>query len=140
MIVMILLESELINREAAFVNISRNMEENGFSLGGNWEYDHGYFDRNLDEEQKVWLRIPFTVTHGTFDAESPESDAVILLGQPFVLKHLYEDGLDEEATPRVAGSLIDQFQEPVDKDADVEVAWVSEAQQNLKRLESNFSV
>ncbi|WJH34951.1 YugN-like family protein [Paenibacillus sp. CC-CFT747] len=105
---------------------------------GNWEYDHGYFDANLDEAQKIWVRIPFTVIHGTFDGDTKESDAVIRLGKPFALKHLYEEGLDNEARPMVSAALVNQFQDPVDKDAEIEQKWLDEAENLLKRVEQGF--
>lgn len=135
---MISLTSTLEQREAAFANWNDYLGQYDFTLGGNWEYDHGYFDRFLDEERKVWLRIPFRVTHGTFDGDNPDSDAVVRLGKPFILKHLYNDGLDGEAKPQIYGALIDQFQDPIDKDASVEQKWVEKASELLRKLEQGL--
>ncbi|WNQ10192.1 YugN family protein [Paenibacillus aurantius] len=135
---MITLTSALENKQAAYVNIQSYLEDYGFTIGGNWEYDHGYFDANLDEAQKIWVRIPFTVIHGTFDGDTKESDAVIRLGKPFALKHLYEEGLDNEARPMVSAALVNQFQDPVDKDAEIEQKWLDEAENLLKRVEQGF--
>lgn len=106
-----LLDSALENREEAFVNFSSYMNDHGFSLGGNWDYEHGYFDRSLDEGQKVWLRIPFQVTHGSFDGESSGSDAVIRIGQPFLLN-----------------------------DAPVEDAWLEKAESVLRETEQAYDL
>lgn len=135
---MIPLSSAIENREAAFLNLNDYLGQFEFALGGNWEYDHGYFDRYLDEEHKVWVRIPFTVTSGTFDGDNDSSDAVVKLGQPFVLKHLYNDGLDHEADAMIYKALVDQFQAPVDKDAPVERQWVTKAEELLKKVEQGL--
>lgn len=135
---MIPLTSSLENREEAFADVNDYLGRYEFTLGGNWDYDHGFFDRYLDEEHKVWIRIPFRVTHGDFDGDSSVSDAVVKLGQPFVLKHLYNDGLDQEADAMVYKALVDQFQSPVDKDAPVEDKWLAEAQQLLRKVEQGL--
>ncbi|MCZ8519345.1 MULTISPECIES: YugN-like family protein [Paenibacillus] len=135
---MIPLNSSLVNREEAFEQVRSCLHENQFTLGGNWDYEHGSFDRSLEEGQKVWLRIPFQVTHGVLDGDTDATDAVIRLGQPFVLKHLYNEGLDPEAKGMTFGALIDQFQEPVDKDAAVEPKWVSQAEALLRKVEASF--
>ncbi|MBO9605557.1 MAG: hypothetical protein J7639_06385 [Paenibacillaceae bacterium] len=135
---MISLTSGLENKEQEFRSLNDYLAAYEFTLGGNWEYDHGYFDRNLDEAQKVWLRIPFQVTHGTMEGDSSDSDAVIRLGQPFVLKHIYNEGADREAQMRVAGSLVDQFQTPLDKDAPVERIWIDAAKRVLGEVENGL--
>ncbi|GIP38738.1 hypothetical protein J31TS4_20180 [Paenibacillus sp. J31TS4] len=135
---MIPLQSRLENREEAYINLSKSLAGYSFGLGGNWDYDRGSFDRHLDEEQKVWLRIPFIVTHGTFDGDTPESDAVIQLGTPYVLKHLYKQDLDQEANANVVGALVNQFQEPEDKDAEIEPHWVEQAEDVLRQVETGL--
>lgn len=135
---MIPITSTLENREAAFANVSDYLGRFEFTLGGNWEYDHGYFDRYLDEEHTLWVRIPFTVTHGTFDGDNDAADAVIKLGQPFVLRHLYNDGLDKQANPMIYKALVDQFQSPADQDAAVRPNWVREAESLLRKVEQGL--
>jgi hypothetical protein len=135
---MIALTSGLENQVEGFINLSDYLGQFDFTLGGHWDYDHGYFDRHLDEAHKVWLRIPFEVTSGTMDGMSDESDAVVKLGAPFVLKHLYNEGLDPEASPSIYGSLINQFQEPIDKNAEVEGHWVKQAEHIIKEVEQGF--
>jgi hypothetical protein len=132
---MIPITSEVENHIDGFVNLHDYFGGFEFTLGGNWDYDHGYFDRYLDDAHKVWLRIPFEVTSGTMDGITDESDAIVKLGTPFVLKHIYNEGLDPEAVPNVYGSLINQFQEPIDNDADVEIHWVEQAKRILQEVE-----
>ncbi|WP_308638595.1 YugN family protein [Paenibacillus silvisoli] len=135
---MIPLESKLESSEKEFTEVKSMLEEHEFALGGNWDYAHGYFDRFLDDEHKVWLRMPFDVINGNIDSDTQDLDAKIRMGQPFVLKHIYNEGLDKEAHPRTFGSLVDQFQEPLDKDAEVDGKWVSKAKQVLGEVEERL--
>lgn len=135
---MIPLHSEIQSKEHEYGIIRTYLEKHDFTVGGNWEYDRGFFDMNLDAEQKVWLRLPFEVTNGVIDREADHLHAKIRMGQPFVLKHVYNEGLDTEAKARMLGALFDQFQEPTDKDADVEPHWVDEAKRHLREVERQF--
>lgn len=121
---MIELESKLENRMYKFAEAREVLSAVGFSIGGGWEYSGGSFDRPLDgEAHKVWLRMPFDVTTGNLDADQEDNDAVIRFGKPYVLKHLYQEGLDDDAQLRTIGGLLDQFSDPVDPDAPVEDEW-----------------
>ncbi|MBB6731156.1 YugN family protein [Cohnella zeiphila] len=133
---MIPLHSRLTSSVRDYRPVRDALTERGFALGGAWDYDNGSFDCALDEENKVWLRLPFQVTDGHLDGESPEADAQIRFGSPFVLKHLYNEGLDAEAQPRTMGALFDQFQDPVDADAEIEPQWVDKARRRLQEAES----
>ncbi|WP_028562011.1 YugN family protein [Paenibacillus pinihumi] len=135
---MIPLSSKLESREQEFVEIMKMLEEHQFSLGGNWDYHQGSFDRYLDEAHKVWLRIPFDVINGNLDDQTEENDAKIRLGQPYVLKHVYNEGLDPEAQVQTLGALVNQFQTPVDPDAPIEQHWLDEAKDKLAQVERLF--
>ncbi|MFD2613666.1 YugN family protein [Paenibacillus gansuensis] len=137
---MITLTSDMNEQQMAYEDADALLSSHGFTLGGNWDYNQGEFDYALDEANKVWLRIPFSVTRGTLDIEAGASDATILLGSPYVLKHVYResDNPDPEAQPKIVGALFDQFQKPVDKDADVEQKWVDQARQLLVKVEEDF--
>lgn len=133
------IQSALENRTDEFDRVKDHLQQFQFTIGGNWDYDHGCFDRSLDEANKVWLRLPFEVTRGQLEgAESPNPGTHILMGTPFVLKHLYNEGLDSEAVPRTFGAMIDQFQDPVDKDAGVEDHWVRKATELLREVEQGL--
>jgi hypothetical protein len=136
---MVPIESTLENLEESFGRASRYLHTFDFTLGGNWDYEHGFFDHRLDgEAQKVWLRIPFQVTRGVLDGDTDATDATIQLGTPFVLKHVYNEGLDREAQPRTFGGLIDQFADPLDKDAPVEEDWVEKGRELLRKVEAGW--
>ncbi|MDQ1910155.1 YugN-like family protein [Paenibacillus sp. GD4] len=135
---MIPINSSIENTQEPFDKIRNYLHSFEFVLGGNWDYEHGYFDRYLDEGHKVWLRIPFEVTHGRLEGDTDATDAVIRVGTPFVLKHVYNEGLDKEAQIRTYGALVDQFQEPVDKDAPVDDKWVQQAKDMLQEVERSW--
>lgn len=130
--------STLTSQAHDYNQANSTLSTNGFGLGGNWEYDHGSFDCALDEVNKVWLRLPFDVTVGHLDSESTENNATIRFGQPFVLKHVYNEGTDHEAQPRALGAMLDQFSDPVDPDGDVESHWIELARSKLKIVELLF--
>ncbi|MFC5701217.1 YugN family protein [Cohnella faecalis] len=134
------LASSLTSRQLEFVPVQDALAEKGFALGGGWEYDHGSFDCALDEANTVFLRIPFDVEVGRLDSETANNEAQIRFGQPFVLRHLYNEGLDSEAQARTLGALFDQFSDPVDPDASIEPAWVEAAGRKLREVETIFPV
>lgn len=132
------LSSSLTSQEQEFSITNSLLSERGFTLGGGWDYDHGSFDCPLDEGHKVFLRLPFDVTIGNLDSETEENDAKIRFREPYVLKHLYNDGLDAEAQPRGLGALVDQFQDPVDADAPLEPGWIEKARRKLSEVEAIY--
>ncbi|MCP3773482.1 YugN-like family protein [Paenibacillus sp. MZ04-78.2] len=136
---MVPLDSTLQGREEPFEHVRSYLHEHEFTLGGNWDYEHGSFDRYLDEGHKVWLRIPFEVTSGVLDGDTDSTDAFVRIGTPFVLKHVYNEGLDHEAQVRTFGALVDQFQEPLDKDGTVEDKWVDQAASLLREIERGYT-
>jgi len=75
------------------------------------------------------------IPDGNIDSELSENNAQIQFGQPFVLKHLYNEGNDPEASVRVVGAMFDQFQAPVNPDADVEPRWVERGQSIMREVE-----
>jgi hypothetical protein len=131
-----ILPSSLTAQERSFAEVREALAARGFSLGGNWDYDHGSFDCPLDEARQVWLRLPFRVTVGSVDSETTDRDAWIRFEQPFVLKHVYNEGADPEARFRLFGALTDQFQDPVDADAPIEAHWIEQATRKLREVEA----
>jgi len=135
---MVPLQSQIESRVESFQHVRQVFEEKGFVVGGNWEYNRGLFDHALDEAQKVWLRIPFQVRDGKFDPDAAGTDATVQFGTPFVLKHVYNEGLDQEADTGVFSGMTNQFQEPLDRDDAVESHWIEKAQSVLEQLEDYF--
>jgi hypothetical protein len=131
------IESRLAGVQGTFGTIRENLAPDGFSLA-NWDYQWGFFDRKLDEQGMVYLRLPFEVVQGKLD----NAEARIQFGTPFVLKHVYQTGIEEHigytSGPLVA-PLVNQFQEPVDKDAPVEEQWMKQAETIVRQLEKRFA-
>ena len=72
---------------------------------------------------------------GRIDGDAESTDAIVEVGTPFVLKHVYNEGLDHGAEAETYGALIDQFQTPLDPDARIEDKWVKEAAGLLHKVE-----
>lgn len=133
---MVPLQSVLVNKEERFEHVRETMESCGFTVGGNWDYEQGSFDCSLDGQNKVWLRIPFKVLDGNFDPNIRFSNSFIKWGTPYVLKHVYQEGVDRTGETGVFSGMFNQFQEPVDEDADVEQEWVDKANSLLNKVEA----
>lgn len=127
------IDSRLTGVQGTFGIVRDTLSAEEFSLA-NWEYDGGYFDRKLDDKGMVYLRLPIEVQEGQLDA--PE--ARIVFGTPFVLKHVYQTGIEENIgyyASQYLAPVMNQFQEPVDKDAEVGQEWVDKASDILRYIE-----
>lgn len=103
----------------------------------NWDYEHGYFDKQLDDQGFVYLRIPVKVLQGELD--SP--DAWLEMGVPFVLKHVYRTGVENNIgyVEPVISAAMNQFQEPLDKDGQIEERWIKQAERIVRELDRRFA-
>jgi hypothetical protein len=105
----------------------------GYSIGGNWDYDHGAFDYKLnDEDSYQFLRVPFNAIDGQLD----KRNCTVQLGRPFILSHNYENNLEEDASNGLFSSTFNQFQGPVDKDAQVPDRFTEVGKALVKELEN----
>jgi hypothetical protein len=136
---LIALHSRLEGISCNYSELEQCVAQYQFVLGGNWDYENGYFDRALDgEPQTVWLRIPFRVEHGSLDPAAPQPGTRVRIGQPFVLRHLYRTGNDPAAQVRTLGAFVDQFQAPLDPDATIDDDDVQEGRKVLASLEKEW--
>ncbi len=108
----------------------------GYSIGGGWEYDHGYFDYKIDEEVGyTFLRLPFQAVDGELD----QRGVTVQLGQPYLLNHKFNRGLDDNPNPTEGlvpmNSLVNQFSNPVDKDATIDQKYMPTARSLIRELE-----
>lgn len=128
--------SSLAGKQGIFDQLREVLGEDQFTLS-NWEYEYGYFDKQLDLKSMVFLRLPIETVSGELD----DPAAVVQFGNPFVLKHVYQTGNDPDigyaSGPALAASF-NQFQEPQDKDAEVEDEYVEMAKQIVRRLEQKL--
>ncbi|SDX36860.1 YugN-like family protein [Marininema mesophilum] len=135
---MIQLPSSLEDQEGTFVAIDRIMNEEGFVLGGGYEYDHACYDKVLDWEEthghQTYLRIPVVAITGSIGARK----AQLQIGTPFVLKHPFKTGPDTTSDAGLVTSTFSQFSNPADKDDYVDKEWIIRAQSELHQLEKRF--
>lgn len=78
---MLELQSRISGVELSLSELEKKIEPLGFSMGGNWEYDHGYMDYQMDDDGQgyTFLRIPFSAVVG----EIGSGHAEVVIGTPF---------------------------------------------------------
>lgn len=129
---MITLESELEGRIFELQALETIMKPMGYSIGGNWDYEHGYFDYKLaNAEGYQFLRLPFNAVDGQLDT----AGVTVAFQKPFLLSHVYEADLDREGNTGFLSGSFNQFAEPVDKDADFPDAYTEMGKSALHQLE-----
>lgn len=111
---MIPIPSKIEGAEFQLYKLEQELKPLGYSIGGNWEYDHGYFDYKIDSEVGYqFLRVPFQSVDGQLDSQG----ATVELGRPFLLSHKYQIGIDDHAHVGNGSASFNQFSEPEDPDA-----------------------
>jgi hypothetical protein len=134
------LDSTIEGATGRYKEMRKFFHQRDFDIGGSWEYSKGFFDCKLDKDDEkngeyVYLRIPAYAKEGQID----QKNAIIELGKPFVLVHRFESNNDLSATSNtVMGSLINQFQSPVEKDAPVDDIWTLRGEKKLRVIEKDF--
>ncbi|WP_100373871.1 YugN-like family protein [Bacillus sp. FJAT-45037] len=135
---MIAMDSTINGKEFKLQVLEEKLKPLGYRIGGNWDYDHGYFDYKIDEDVGyTFLRVPFKAVDGELDRRGVSVE----LGQPFLLNHKFQRGLDDNPDPfnglvsYTYNSLVNQFQEPVDKDAEIDQKFMPVARSLIQELE-----
>ncbi|MFX3675319.1 MAG: YugN family protein [Paenisporosarcina sp.] len=131
---MIELHSSLEGKQFEKGHLEDFLTSNGFTVGGGWDYDHAYFDYVFQKKPYYdVLRIPVSVKSGDFE----QASAKLECGVPFLLRHCYQYGIDDEkdALFGVGGGLLNQFQKPTDKDAQISDKLVAQGTELLKVLD-----
>ncbi|MEI5907767.1 YugN-like family protein [Bacillus spongiae] len=130
---MIEVPSRLEGQTFQLYKLEQELEPLGYTIGGNWDYDHGYFDYKLGKEGGYqFLRIPFKAIDGQLDSRSVS----VKFGKPFLLAHTYQRGLDDYADAGTFSGIINQFSEPQDKDASFPEEYIEAGKQCVKEVES----
>lgn len=128
---MLQLPSQIENWQFELIDLENKLKPLGYDIGGNWDYDHGYFDYKIDDEVSyLFLRVPFTAIDGQLD----ERGVIVQLGRPFLLSHVYNKGLDDHADD--PNPWVNQFSEPVDKDGEFPQKWVLIGKNLVTELEA----
>ncbi|TWI52953.1 YugN-like protein [Halalkalibacter nanhaiisediminis] len=130
------LSSAVIGKQFKLKELEDKLKPLGYSIGGGWEYDHGYFDYKIDEDVGyTFLRLPFQAVDGELD----QRGVTVQLGQPYLLNHKFNRGLDDNVEPTEGivpmNSLVNQFQDPVDKDATIDEKYLPTAHSLIRELE-----
>ena len=114
---MLHLETDIEGKQTYFGMAQKELKRQGLALGGNWEYDSGFFDGILhrDKGETIYIRLPFQVIEGELD----HSDAFIEFLKPFVIKHVVHVGLDKDENSLLSATGFNQFQKPLDKDGHI---------------------
>ena len=131
---MLQLQTELEGKKVYFGDMQDRIASLGYSIGGNWEYHKGSFDSVLWREggETIYLRIPFEVLDGELD----DYDAYIQFKAPYVIKHVVNIGLDTDENSLVSATGFNQFQEPIDKDGQIENKnrWAHAGEQAVEKV------
>lgn len=128
---MIEMPSRIENQQFKLWDLEQKLKPLGYDIGGNWDYDHGYFDYKMDDEVSyLFLRVPFTAVDGELDQQG----VIVQLGRPFLLAHKYNKGLDDHVAD--PNPWVNQFSEPVDADAQFPQQWIPTGKDLVKELET----
>jgi YugN-like family len=129
---MIEIPSSVEGKQVDLYKLEQMLKPIGYSIGGNWDYDHGAFDYKINDEVGYqFLRLPFSAIDGQLDAHNCR----VALGRPFLLSHKYQIGLDDH----ISAGTLNQFSEPVDKDASFPEQYIETGKVLVKELESILS-
>lgn len=114
---MLQLDTDIEGKQMYFGYAQQKLKKFGFSMGGNWDYDRGFFDGIMHREggETIYLRMPFYVLEGELDRQ----DAWIQFQQPFIIKHVVNVGLDYSTSALLTTTGLNQFQKPLDKDGHI---------------------
>jgi hypothetical protein len=130
---MISIPSKIENQQFLLSDLEDQLKPLGYSIGGGWEYDHGNFDYKIDDGYSyLYLRVPFKAVKGQLD----KAGVLVELGQPFLLNHQFERGIDSEIDSGTASLGFNQFQEPEDKDAEVDPKYIDTGKKLVAELEA----
>lgn len=129
---MIEIPSNLEGKHFSLYRLEDVLKPKGYSIGTNWDYDHGYFDYKIDDEVGYqFLRVPFEAIDGQLDSLG----TTVEIGRPFLLSHKYQIGIDEDADSGAMSGMVNQFQDPVDKDASFPKKYIDLGKALVQELE-----
>ncbi|MFS0780377.1 YugN-like family protein [Bacillus sp. 1P06AnD] len=125
--------SRLTGKQYNLLFLEKQLKPLGYSIGGGWDYDHGYFDYKLAEVPGyVFLRLPVQAVRGELD----ERGVSVRIGTPFVLGHQYQSGIDTDfADAGPITAVFNQFAEPVEKDSGFDSQFIALAKALVSELE-----
>jgi hypothetical protein len=130
---MIEIPSKIEGVQYHLYKLEQQLKPIGYTIGGNWDYDSGYFDYKIadDGDGYQYLRVPFRAIEGQLDG----TDCIVELNRPFLLAHTFQPGLDDHAHIGNFSASFNQFQEPADKDDQVKSKYIDIGQSLVSELE-----
>lgn len=130
---MIHIQSNLEGKELSVGELKKKLGPIGFTINGNWEYDHAFFDYKMNDDHgdQQYIRIPFQSTGGSLD----EDGTLVQLGTPFLLDHQFETEVDDEGNVGALSGSFNQFKEPADKDAPFPKEYVERGRSLVSKAE-----
>ncbi len=130
---MIPIQSNIDGKEVTVGELKQKLGQVGFTVNGNWEYDHAYIDYKLNDDHgdQQYVRIPFKSTGGPLDNDG----TIVQIGTPFLLDHQFQTDVDEEGNIGALTGSVDQFKEPADKDASFPEEYVERGKSVINRAE-----
>ncbi|MCY9376820.1 MULTISPECIES: YugN-like family protein [Bacillus] len=129
---MITIPSAIDGQSFLLQELEQIMKPLGYVINGGWEYDHGFFDYKIDDTNGyLFLRIPVNAVKGSLD----ERGAAVRIGTPFMLRQVFQAGLDDDAEGGPFQSLFNQFSEPERRDAEIDPAYLDIGASLVKELE-----
>ncbi|MFE8702414.1 YugN-like family protein [Cytobacillus sp. FJAT-54145] len=132
---MIEIPSKVEGKHFDLYKLEQLLKPLGYTIGGNWEYDHGSFDYKIDDEVGYqFLRVPFHAIDGQLDSNG----CTVAMDRPFLLSHKYQRGLDDHAFTWNRSASFNQFSEPVDKDASFPEKYVDLGKSLVSELEATL--
>jgi len=132
---MIEIPSRLEGQVFRLYTLEQELKPLGYTIGGNWDYDHGSFDYKIDDEVGYqFLRVPFEAVDGQLDSDGTS----VKIGRPFLLSHKYQRGLDDNVHDDNLESIINQFSEPQDPDASFPEKYIDLGKALVKELEDRL--
>ncbi|NHM32568.1 YugN-like family protein [Neobacillus terrae] len=127
------LQSKIEGMQFDLYKLEQKLKPIGYTIGGNWDYDHGAFDYKINDEGSYqFVRVPFTSIDGQLDSRN----CTVELGRPFILSHVYQGGLDDHADTGTFSGTLNQFSEPIEKDSDIPEQAVDAGKRIVARLET----
>lgn len=129
---MLAISSKIEGQTYKLDKLEQQLKPLGYTIGGNWDYDHGSFDYKIDDREGYqFLRVPFKVLDGQLDSQG----TTVKLGTPYLLSHEYQKGLDDYAHVGNANASVNQFSEPKDPDAQFPQEYIELGKKLVKELE-----
>lgn len=124
--------SKIEGKQFQLYKLEQLLKPKGYSIGGGWDYDQGYFDMKMaNDDGYQFLRVPFTPVDGQLDTRG----VVVQLGIPFILNHVYQNDVDDDAGVGYAAAAFDQFAEPKDEDGNIPKKYIDYGKELVRELE-----